>query len=316
MIRSLFHYSAKHLQIEHAFMIKNPHVPKALYKHREFRDSHLTALTKNILWSSIPANFNDPYDTNVFFDSGRFFIENRSVEDTIAFAKELSKKPHPRKPSPLKSPILSQIFWEKAFGEFASAVPDDAERLNEFFEFLEEYNKRQNENMIMKLSENLQNGFRVLSLSELCTSILMWSHYSDAHRGFCIEYDFSSLPYEDLRRRLCFPVYYRRKLTDATRYLARTDMVNFNNLFGQYLCLLKSDEWAYEREWRIVYPTGNLQTHDKVVMPTPSSIILGVRVSAENKEWMSNFCKRNDISLLQVQQRRDVFRLKVVPCNI
>ena len=33
---------------------------------------------------------------------------------------------------------------------------------------------------------------------------------------------------------------YRKKMTDATRYLANTGASDFNNLFGQYLCLLKS----------------------------------------------------------------------------
>ena len=195
-------------------------------------------------------------------------------------------------------------------------APEDTERLEEFYEILEEYIKKQNEDMVIRFTEHMQNGFSVLSLSELSTSILMWSHYSDAHQGFCIEYNFSVLPYEDLRRRLCFPVYYRKKITDATRYLARTDLANFNNLFGQYLCLLKGDEWEYEREWRIVYPTGHSNANDTVVMPTPSSIILGIRVDSNNKKWTANFCNLNGIPLMQVRQRRDAFRLEVVPCPL
>jgi hypothetical protein len=58
----------------------------------------------------------------------------------------------------------------------------------------------------------------------------------------------------------------RNKLIDATRYLARR--ADYNNLFGVYICLLKSDEWAYEKEWRITAwidycerPNANAETN-------------------------------------------------------
>ena len=106
----------------------------------------------------------------------------------------------------------------------------------------------------------------------------MWSHYSDSHRGFCIEYDFGSLPPADLRRRLCFPVLYRGKRTDATRSITRLDPTDFNNLFGQYLCLLKERQWSYEQEWRIIHAIGATLANRQFVMPVPSAIILGSQV--------------------------------------
>ena len=313
LVRYLFHYSAQHLQIEHAFMAKNPHIPDRLYKYRFFTENHKHALNENVLWRSPPAKFNDPYETAVHFNSERFFIEDRSLEDTIAHAKMLPKEPSSWRPTPLKNPIRARDLLKKNIQKILLEAPEDAKLLDEFSEVLEEFSKKQNENMMIEFTERMQNGFSVISLSELSTSILMWSHYSDAHQGFCIEYDFSALPYEDLRRRLCFPVYYRRKITDATRYLARTDLVNFNNLFWHYLCLLKGDEWAYEKEWRLVFPTDDSHANDEVLMPTPSSIILGIRVDSKNKQWMANFCKHNGMPLMQVRQQRDAFRLEVVP---
>ena len=314
VVRYLFHYSARHLQIEQAFMAKNPHVPDRLYKYREFRDRHMDALSKGVLWRSSPDKFNDPYDTNVYIDSDRFFVENRSPEDAIAFAKALPNECSQTRPPPIENPIRAREWWEKAFKQILSDVSDDTGRLDELYGILDKFNVLQRESQMINATKKMQSGFGVLSLSELSTSILMWSHYSDSHTGFCIEYDFSVLQYCDLRRRLCFPVYYRKKLTDATRYLAYTDLRNFNNLFGQYLCLLKSDEWAYEREWRIVFPTGSEFANDEVLMPRPSAIILGMRISSENKQRMIDFCKRYEIPVMEVRQRRDSFRLEVVPC--
>jgi hypothetical protein len=124
------------------------------------------------------------------------------------------------------------------------------------------------------MTEQLRRGFSVLSLSENPVSKLMWSHYSDSHRGFCIEYNFAKLPYDDLRRRLCFPVFYTHKLRDATRYMAKTDFIDYNNLFGQFMW---SDDWAYEKEWRIVYAIGPnhvyvtlmVSTHRRARVPHP-----------------------------------------------
>lgn len=314
VVRYLFHYSARHLNIEQAFMAKDPHVPDKLYKYREFNDRHLKALRKCVLWRSSPDKFNDPYDTNVYFDSDRFFIENRKPEDAIAYAKTLSNEHSLKRPPLIENPIRAREWWENTFKKILSGISDDNRRFDELYEILDKFNKLQRKSQVINMTKKLQSGFGVLSLSELPTSILMWSHYSNSHTGFCIEYNFSDLPYHDLRRRLCFPVYYRKKLTNATRYLANTDLRNFNNLFGQYLCLLKSDEWAYEREWRIVFPTGSEFANDEITMPKPSSIILGIRVNSENKQKMIDFCKRHEITVMEARQRHDVFRLEVVPC--
>jgi hypothetical protein len=57
LIRSLFHYSAKRMNIERAFMVKHPHVPSHLYKYRQFTPNHMGALEKSVLWMSSPDKF-------------------------------------------------------------------------------------------------------------------------------------------------------------------------------------------------------------------------------------------------------------------
>jgi hypothetical protein len=117
----------------------------------------------------------------------------------------------------------------------------------------------------------------------------MWSHYSANHTGFCIEYDLRALEGGDLRRRLCFPMFYRKKLTDATRYFAKRDFKDFNNLFGIYICLLKSDEWAYEKEWRIACTVGASNATDRVQMPKPKAIILALAYKPGTKRGCEGF---------------------------
>jgi hypothetical protein len=156
--------------------------------------------------------------------------------------------------------------------------------------------------MRRQMREMFRSNFSVLSLSANPVSILMWSHYSNSHQGFCIEYDFGRLSPHDLIRRLCFPVLYRRKMTNATRYMANTGATDFNNLFGQYLCLLKSAGWAYEREWRIVHAIGAAQANREIAMPKPSSIILGSSAKPDDVKTMESFCSTNGITLKRAIQ--------------
>ena len=99
-----------------------------------------------------------------------------------------------------------------------------------------------------------------------------------------------------------FPVLYRKKTTDATRYMANIGAGDFNNLFGEYLCLLKTAAWAHEEEWRIVYAIGPLHANREILMPKPSAIILGSSVKFDDVKTMEEFCGVNGIGLKRAVQ--------------
>ena len=125
---------------------------------------------------------------------------------------------------------------------------------------------------------------------------MLWAHYADSHKGFAIEYDFAALTYQDLRRRLCFPVFYTKKLRDATRHLAKLG-VSINNLFGEYMCLIKEHDWSYEKEWRIIMPIGPDHANFEMMMPKPTAILLGSQVAPDDEKFMSDFCQARSIGL-------------------
>ena len=75
--------------------------------------------------------------------------------------------------------------------------------------------------MIEKIGQRYKKGLKVCSFTEVNDSIIMWSHYGDQHRGFCIEYDFALPAPGNLSSRLLFPVNYSSALFDATKYYTR-----------------------------------------------------------------------------------------------
>ncbi len=90
--------------------------------------------------------------------------------------------------------------------------------------------------------------------------LLLWSHYADNYRGFCLEFQ---------NRENCFgvnPVVYsaaypKIKVVDL---LGKGDIDQFNELI-----LTKFEDWSYEYEWRAFsqYPGE---------MPYPNNTLTGV----------------------------------------
>ena len=93
-------------------------------------------------------------------------------------------------------------------------------------------------------------------------------------------------------------------------------MSDFNNLFGQLMCLVKKDDWAYEREWRIVHAIGESSANSEIAMPEPSAILLGSRVAPENENAMRELCRARSIPLKKMVQTVDSYDLSITDVQI
>lgn len=298
-IKALFHYSTEKMNIEKAFMIKHPHVPNYLYKYRNFNKNHLKALEQNVLWTSSADRLNDPYDCAIYYNAGTIKTENLPKEEFFKNIESLKANPnhfHQIKSQPIKDPISHSEYLEKIIDELLSENPSpDNQKIKEVFLKIQD---NLLDEILRSTNNFVRSGTGVLSLSETPLEHLMWAHYGDSFKGFTIEYNFQSLTYNDIARRMCFPVFYTKKSRNATRYLPKHIGANFNNLFGSYTALMKDHAWAYEREWRILSMLGHDYANGPFKgLPKPSSIIMGSQVSDENKNWMINFCSHKNIKV-------------------
>jgi hypothetical protein len=93
----------------------------------------------------------------------------------------------------------------------------------------------------------LNQNVGILCLSELADSILMWGHYTSDHRGFVIGFD-SDHEFFSKRRSnqdefgFLRPVNYQRE----------RPRVVLSDTSSAVWFSTKSDQWAYEREWRML----------------------------------------------------------------
>jgi DUF2971 family protein len=198
-------------------------MPDRLYKYQPFTAQTLENLKDRTLWFSAAARFNDPYDCAL------------SVHKTELTDEELSHAleylvQRTNKRSALEARFKPNgVFTE----EFRSAVINGAR------DALENRTKVQVH----------ERG--VACLAEDNRDLLMWAHYADGHRGFCLEFDGSVEPFSKARRVVYSSEMPRLSPVDILNENGKVDLV-------EKMILTKASCWAYEREWRIPHLQANL----------------------------------------------------------
>jgi len=96
----------------------------------------------------------------------------------------------------------------------------------------------------------------ILSLSEVNDNVLMWSHYADQHRGFCIELERNKdSDLADNKKTL--PVRYSIKKPDISIEEHERANKEEEKEIRRSLIYTKSVDWNYEREWCVIQDIGN-----------------------------------------------------------
>lgn len=172
---------------------------------------------------------------------------------------------------------------------------------------------------IMKNQFNLNLG--ALSLSEKPDNQLMWSHYSENHKGFVIgfngehEYFYQRLSPNDELRHLRKIVYQNER--------PKIDLMNAN---GVDIFLVKHTQWEYEAEWRIIRPFYDASqkiesdTYPIYLFDFPVSavttVILGYRIEENYKVSIKSILKSNSdyyhIELYQADLDNETYNINLV----
>ena len=136
----------------------------------------------------------------------------------------------------------------------------------------------------------IDETFGILSLSGTADNLLLWAHYASEHRGLAVQIDIEDQTFapsrDDRRFQLAGPVRYapRRPL------IPETDEILFEHFF------VKSQEWAYEQEFRIVRKlSSSVATiagtpYPIHLFPVPPSairrVIFGARVPTADRDQL------------------------------
>lgn len=250
---------------------------KYLYKYRSLygiqKEYAKKTITDNEIYFPAPIEFNDPFDCRPNFSFIGSHLEKKEFFKKVctSMAPKLEK---------IQQNILVNNFlknWEKNY-------PSLVKKLNQ-------------------ATEDLLNTTGVCCMSEDPENILMWSHYSNGHKGICLIFKLESrIPFF----REIHPVYYQ------SNYPNINFVTDDENTMLKFSILTKSNHWSYEKEWRIIKPKEG-----RKIITFPEEILVGVilgcKILEEDKkqviEWSRS--RKYPPKIYTAEQKKDSFGVEI-----
>jgi hypothetical protein len=144
--------------------------------------------------------------------------------------------------------VLGEDFYRNSIRIFTPFIRDLFEK--NIGKFETELTKK----LLPSIESGINSNLGILSLSDDITNNPMWAHYANNYKGYAIQFN-SNHEYfykKDGLKRPISPVLYSKQ-TPISESLIDVFLGN-SFLFLEWIFLNKSDEWAYEREWRLFNP--------------------------------------------------------------
>lgn len=182
--------------------------------------------------------------------------------------------------------------------------------------------------------DDFSNYNRLSSLTSVgVNSMPMWAHYSNNHKGYCVEYDTKHKENMDLSSAL-FPVQYTDKRIDITPIMddfvreLETSKENaerknikeipIDNLIliwiAIYYSCLKQSGWSYEKELRVVASPNSPGA--PFIDAKPSTIYIGKYCTELNKMKLYNIAFALNIPIYQMSFDEYSFSYELIPVKI
>lgn len=215
------------------------------------------------LFLSFPKNFNDKFEGKVLVDKNEFAIEYSSRIFGEDFVLEFDKN------------VLGKDFFQKL--EFLQMVEKNKfevwEGLGDFniYNILYEYGidkLKQNilckYNLYLKKLIKVRNRYGIACFSTIppTQNVVLWAHYADNYKGFCVEYRLGLGLEEDRIATYLREHIYKVKYTDKFKGFNVKKLLNIpvnkiekNKEVHKYIkeiLTIKQKQWAYEDEYRLI----------------------------------------------------------------
>lgn len=126
------------------------------------------------------------------------------------------------------------------------------------------------------------------SACDVRSSVALWSHYADRHKGVAIAFHFNEKEYNQK----IYPVRYSPKSIRAAVLSAKEAIqlwtsyqdTNVQETFYRKMVLTKHADWGYEKEWRVINFSNGNDPHMTIRFDLIPAVYLGLNISQENKD--------------------------------
>lgn len=318
--------------------------PLKLYKYfpnieKDGRNYSIEALKNNTVFLQSPILFDDPYDSTISID------ENTLVLKRLYYYAKLCN-----------FSVNSNKDYGTALYEFALYLYNKVQEGNslETIFRLNTDNKRTNrinslfvlrlENSLLKnpnvndswqqaffsalreeyndMQEILLKKFRVSCFTTTPYSMLMWSHYANYHKGFCIEYEFSDdiKKYEKILSNI-LPVIYsneRKNVLNACLQYLENETISEEVVWDiyKYGLLTKSLDWRYQNEWRLISLDSSItdSKYNCDFFPI-TKVYLGNRMEPNERTKLIKICQAQNIPYRGIVTKKDRYQMCDCPIS-
>jgi hypothetical protein len=150
-----------------------------------------------------------------------------------------------------------------------------------------------------RFRSHVEEDLGVVSLAATVDNLLLWAHYASSHTGIAIEFHASDLTHGKFFGD-ALPVAYQVDLPVVDVYRDEpTDQV-------RKILLTKSEDWAYEREWRITVTNRSAQTYVCFDPRLVHAVYLGCKIADDKRDivrqWLSDRSCSPAPKILQARQ--------------
>lgn len=281
-----------------------------LYRFYTFSDQKVATLLNGRLWFSSPQVFNDPADCRLelAIDSADRWASAKLIE---LAEDDLDAK---RYLGPNLTASLIKLL------ELKRDCPGDIRNLLRLGP-VQEYSDNPLVNLLQRNWLTIEIRNWILETTAVCCFVssdplnpLMWAHYADGHRGFCVKYEANL---DDLRaHRALFAMNYMTERPPVTP----EELLIMPELGIKRVTASKDSMWAYEREYRIVLTNELHEGMEKQAVEkdepewlTPLKVIGGARVSEQENKKLGEIARTLNIEKQCIQSVEG--KLVIEDCN-
>ena len=255
-------------------------IPDILYKYRCWDDPYQKRiLTDNEIYLASADQFNDPFDSTLPY---RFIEDDLTPENIYIKLHELGREQWPN--------ISEEELQQKCYERQMSGIFENGQYWKGDYE---DHKKEMN------------TKFGILSLTSKNSNLLMWSHYSNSHRGFCIGFD-KYILFKVIYGTLG-PVIYSNEFPSVGLFDK-----NFQGLAR--ILMTKSKDWEYEDEYRVTKIDSARQVF-KFPNEAVKEIILGYKMEDDYKDEIGKLARQKfpNSTIYESQMNLEQFKLDMIP---
>lgn len=280
---------------------KHKITPPKLYRYRAYNSNNIESLRNEYIWLSSPNDFNDIFDSsvsinlldkNIIHHTLRSTIKETNAEFSDSELKQLDNLVH-RVIDGQKLIHFKKLLDSNEYTNLKQKLLQYGNSIESWYQAFKNI-KTYNWDIFNKIN------CKIACFAEKYDNILMWSHYADSNKGFCLEYDTTQI------KKTLYPILYQKNTKFLNKILKEFNDRNYNKNTIQAFCVTtKYIGWQYEKEWRYI---GDPNMEYFPLKPT--GIYLGTNITTEHYADLCELAKEKKINIKQMQPAIGKYKLK------